>query len=104
MTGAATVTALIAAADRGGAADLRAAAGDAADAKKPSHAAMFRRELGAHGTHTFAMARLTGLCALVGYAFKTLTMDKATRLLTLRRGADFAAITLLFADATADAG
>lgn len=69
---------------------------------KASHAVMFWRNLEAHRKHPFIMARLIGVSALVGYAFKTLTLDKATRLLSRRCGADLAVITLPFADAAVD--
>ncbi|MCB8875178.1 nucleotidyltransferase family protein [Acidisoma silvae] len=69
---------------------------------KASQAVNFWRKLEAHRKHPLTMARLIGLSALVGYAFKTLTMDKATRLLSKRCGASVAVITLPFADAAVD--
>ncbi|MCB8882459.1 nucleotidyltransferase family protein [Acidisoma cellulosilytica] len=70
--------------------------------EKASLAVVFWRKLEAHRKHPWTMARLIGLSALVGYAFKTLTMDKATRLLSRRSGASLAVITLPFADAAVD--
>jgi GTP:adenosylcobinamide-phosphate guanylyltransferase len=67
-----------------------------------SRAVSFWRKLEAHRKHPWTMARLIGVRALVGYAFKTLTMDKATRLLSRRCGASLGVITLPFADAAVD--
>jgi GTP:adenosylcobinamide-phosphate guanylyltransferase len=70
--------------------------------EKARLAVIFWRKLEAHRKHPWTMARLIGLAALVGYAFKTLTLDKATRLLSRRCGAELAVITLPFADAAVD--
>lgn len=70
--------------------------------EKASRAVSFWRKLEAHRKHPVTMARLIGFSALVGYALKTLTMDKATRLLSKRCGASVAVITLPFADAAVD--
>jgi GTP:adenosylcobinamide-phosphate guanylyltransferase len=49
-----------------------------------------------------AMARTIGLAALFRYAFKTLTMRAAVRLLGHRTGTKLAIVELLFADAAVD--
>ncbi len=50
----------------------------------------------------FAMARMIGLSAVVRYALKILTMEKATRLLSRRAGALLAVTVLPIADAAID--
>ena len=67
-----------------------------------SRAVDFWQRLEQQRKSPLAMARTIGPSALFRYAFKTLTMTAAVRLLDLRTGARLAVVELPFADAAVD--